>query len=59
MVFEPIPFLANIALVAHADGILSPSELGQIEAIRTEMKFRKGDFNKALALVGKDSHKLV
>ena len=59
MIQEPIPFLANIALIAHADGKLSASELGQLEAIRTELKLRKGDFNKAVALVGKDQHKLT
>jgi hypothetical protein len=33
--------------------------LGQLEAIRTDFKFRKGDFNKAIALVGKDSYTLT
>lgn len=59
MISEPIPFLANIALVAHADGKLSASELGQLEVIRTELKLRKGDYNKAVALVGKDAHELT
>ena len=51
MVTDPIPFMANIALVAHADGTLSPAELGQLEAIRKEMKFKKSDYNSAVRLV--------
>jgi len=59
MISDPIPFLANIALIAHADKKLSSSELGQMEAIRTEMKFRKSDFNKALKVVGDEEHRLT
>lgn len=59
MISEPIPFLANIALIAHADGKLSPSELGQMEAIRVELKMRKGDYNKAVSLVGGNAHQLT
>ncbi len=59
MITDPIPFLANIALVAHADGKLSASELGQLESFRTEMKVKKGDFNKALTLVGSNEYKLT
>ena len=33
MIIDAIPFLANIAMVAHADGTLSATELGQIEMI--------------------------
>jgi uncharacterized tellurite resistance protein B-like protein/ribosomal protein L40E len=51
MVPEPIPFLANIVLVAHADGILSATELGQLEAIRQELKITKRDYNAALKMV--------
>ncbi len=59
MITDPIPFMANIALIAHADGKLSPSELGQLEAIRADFKFKKGDFNKAISLVEKEQHKLT
>lgn len=59
MIPEPIPFLANIALVAHADGKLSASELGQLEAIRTELKLKKGDYNKALEAVGREVYDLT
>lgn len=48
MITEPVPFLANIILVAHADGKLSSSELGQLEAIRSSFKFKKSDFNAAI-----------
>jgi hypothetical protein len=30
MISDVVPFLANIALVAHADGTLSAAELGQL-----------------------------
>jgi hypothetical protein len=59
MITEPVPFLANIILVAQADGKLSASELGQLEAIRAELKFKKGDFNAALKLVEQGNHKLT
>jgi len=51
MIHDVVPFLANIALVAHADGTLSAAELGQLEAIRKEMKFKKSDYNSAIRLV--------
>jgi len=51
MISDPVPFMANIALVAHADGKLSPNELGQLEAIRQELKLKKSDFNAAIKLV--------
>lgn len=50
MIIDPIPFLANIALVAHADGKLTSTELGHLEAIRSELKIKKSDFTKAMAL---------
>jgi uncharacterized tellurite resistance protein B-like protein len=59
MVTDPIPFMANIALVAHADGTLSPAELGQLEAIRKEMKFKKSDYNSAVRLVQDGEYKLI
>jgi ribosomal protein L37AE/L43A len=59
MIADPIPFLANIALVAHADGKLSASELGQLEAIRTELKFKKGDFTAAIRLVEQGGHRMT
>lgn len=59
MIADPIPFLANIALVAHADGRLSASELGQLEAIRTELKFKKSDYTAAVRLVEQGGHKMT
>lgn len=59
MIKEPIPFLANIALVAHADGVLSANELGQLELIRKEFGIKKGDFLAALKLVDNGNHKLT
>lgn len=51
MIREPIPFLANVIAVAHVNGKLSPGELTQLEAVRVEFNFKKGDFNKASKLV--------
>jgi hypothetical protein len=31
MIHEVVPFLAKIALIAHADGTLSAAELGQMK----------------------------
>lgn len=59
MITDPVPFMANIALVAHADGTLSASELGQLEAIRQEMKFKKSDYNAAVRLVQNEDYKLT
>jgi hypothetical protein len=43
MLKDPIPFLANIIAVAHTDGSLSVAENIQIEAIRTELNFKKSN----------------
>lgn len=59
MALEPVPFLANIVLVARAKGKLSASELGQLESIRTELKAKKSDFNAAIRLVEQGNHKLT
>lgn len=59
MVTDVVPFLANIALVAHADGTLSAAELGQLEAIRKEMNFKKTDYNSAVRLVQNADYKLT
>jgi len=59
MITDPVTFLANIALVAHADGKLSASELGQLEAIRAELKFKKGDYTAAIRLIEQGSHKMT
>ncbi|MDZ7372227.1 MAG: TerB family tellurite resistance protein [candidate division KSB1 bacterium] len=50
MITDPVLFLANIALVARSDGALSAVELGQLEAIRKECGFKKGDFSAAIRL---------
>lgn len=59
MINDPVPFLANIALVARADGKLSASELGQLESIRKEYGLKKSDFTAAVRLAEEGSHKLV
>ena len=59
MISEPVPFLANIALVARADGTLSAAELGQLEAIRKEYGFKKSDFSAAVRLAESGDHALT
>lgn len=59
MIKEPIPFLANIALVAHADGTLSANEIAQLELIRKEYGIKKSDFSAALTLVESGNYKLT
>jgi len=59
MITEPIPFLANIALVAHADGTLSSNELGQLEAIRKEYGIKKGEYQSSIKLVESGSFMLT
>lgn len=59
MIKDPIPFLANIALVAYADGKLSESELGQLEAIRQEYRFKKSEYNAAVHLVESSDYKIT
>lgn len=56
MISEPIPFFANVALMARVDGKLSPSEVQQLEELRAELNIKKGDFNKAVSLVEKGAH---
>jgi len=51
MITDPVPFLANIALVAYADGVLSGNELAQLESIRQELKLKKSDYNAAKKIV--------
>lgn len=59
MISEPIPFLANIALVAYADGSLSANELGQLESIRKEYGIKKGEFSAAIKLVENGNYKIT
>jgi uncharacterized tellurite resistance protein B-like protein len=59
MIAEPIPFLANIALVARADGTLTANELGQLESIRQEYGFKKSEFAAAIKLVESGNYKLT
>jgi hypothetical protein len=59
MISDSIPFLANIAVVARADGTLSAAELGQLEAIRKECGFKKSDFAAAVRLAERGSHTLT
>lgn len=55
---EPIPFLANILVVAYASGDLSQGELAQIEAVRAELNFKKGDYTKAVKLVEQGGYQM-
>jgi uncharacterized tellurite resistance protein B-like protein len=59
MIQKPIPFIANIILVAHVNGKLSPSELAQLESIRAELKLKKSDLNAAIKLVESGNHKMT
>ena len=59
MIYDVVTFLANMVLVAHADGTLSSEELGQLEVIRKEMKFKKSDYNAAVKLVQEGGYKLT
>lgn len=59
MFTEPIPFLANIILVAHADGRPSASETGQLEAIRREYRLKKSDLSAAENLVKGGNYQLT
>ena len=59
MPFDAIPFFANIALVVHADGTLSASELGQMEKIRKELRIKKSEYNTALRLVETGGYRLT
>jgi hypothetical protein len=59
MISEPITFLANIILIAHADGNLSPVELQQIELIRNELNMGKGDLKEASKLVEQANYALT
>lgn len=59
MHIDSVPFFANIALVAHADGKLTPSELGQLEAVRSDLKIKKSDFSKSMALVAAGGYSLT
>lgn len=59
MITEAVPFIANIAMVAHSDGTLSAAELGQLEAIRKEMNFKKSDYNSAVRLVQNGEYKMT
>ncbi len=59
MILEPIPFLANIVLVAHVNGKLSASELGLLDSIRSEIKFKKSDLKAAIRVVEQGNHKVT
>ena len=58
MIQNPIIFIANIVLVAHIDGKVSPSELAQLESIRAELKLKKSDLAAAIKLVESGNHKM-
>ena len=59
MISEPIPFLANIVVVARATAnYLLPNSVS-LEAIRSEFKFKKGDLNAAIRLVEQGNHKIT
>ena len=59
MISDPIPFLANVIAIAHADGKLSPGELAQLESLRSEFGFKKGDYIKATKLVEQGGYALT
>lgn len=53
MISEPVPFLANILLVAHADGRLSNTEQALMESIVKDLRLKKSDLSAAQALVSR------
>ncbi len=59
MISDPIPFLANVIAVAYANGQLSPGELAQLEAVRSEFNIKKADFTKATKLVEQGGYVLT
>lgn len=59
MISDPIPFIANVIAVAHANGQLSQGELAQLEAVRAEFNIKKGDFTKATKLVEQGGYSLT
>ncbi len=58
MINDPVAFLANVVLVARADGKLSPGEQTQLEGICRELRLKKSDMNTAVRLAEDGSHKL-
>jgi hypothetical protein len=58
MMNDPVPFLANVIAIAHADGKLSPGELAQLESMRSEIGFKRGDITKATKLVEQSGYVL-
>ena len=59
MIQNPIPFIANIVLMAHVKGNLSPSALAQLESVRSELKLKKSDLTSAVKLVESGTHKMT
>lgn len=59
MALDIISFLANIVLVAYADGKLSKAELGLLESIRGDLKIKKGDLTAAIKSVEHGQYKMV
>lgn len=55
----PVLFLANIISVAHSDGRISVAENLQVEAIRSELNFKKSDFSKAIKIVETGNYQLT
>src|SRR5688500_15725976 len=59
MISDPVSFLANLFLVANANGKSSEAEREELEAIRNEFKFTKRDFKKAIGLVEQGKHTMT
>ena len=59
MIQNPIPFIANIVLMAHVKGSLSPSALAQLESVRSELKLKKNDLTAAIKLVSSGNYKMT
>ncbi|MBI2839230.1 MAG: zinc ribbon domain-containing protein [Acidobacteria bacterium] len=51
---EVVAYLANVILVARADGALSSKELGAVEQIRQDIGAKKGDLAKATRMAEAD-----
>ncbi|MBI4478411.1 MAG: zinc ribbon domain-containing protein [Acidobacteria bacterium] len=48
---EQISYLANVAYLARADGVLSPREQAAIEEVRADLEAKKGTLNAAVKAV--------
>ena len=56
---ELIAYMANVAMIAAADGKLSPEEAKAIDTVRAELGVEQGQMDAALEKVAKGKHKIA